>query len=198
MNYSGWCGQCGYKPTTPATTPMISFTLPAPPSVNNLYANVPGKGRVRSHRYIAWLEEAGWAMKRTNHGTINFWDTIQTPVSVSIVSGNQRQDIDNMAKAILDLIVDMGVISDDKLVAELHITRGTKSREASVTVTPLLSEEQLDLLGRLPPRSVHERCREKYGQERRRSCVVIFDKDFEPVRFENCRDWCPLLNERIE
>lgn len=112
----------------------VRFTLPAPPSVNNLFANVPGKGRVRSHRYLAWLEEAGWAMKQTNH---NFWETIQTPVSVSIVSGNQRQDIDNMAKAILDLIVDMGVISDDKLVAELHITRGAKSREACVTITPL-------------------------------------------------------------
>lgn len=115
----------------------ISFTIPAPPSVNNLFANVPGKGRVRSQRYRTWANAAGWSMRRTDHGTINFWQVALGPVCVSIINGNVRGDIDNGAKAVLDLLVDMGVIGDDKQVAELRITRGGKAREATVTVTPL-------------------------------------------------------------
>lgn len=112
---------------------MISFTLPAPPSVNNLFANVPGKGRVRSDRYRAWANAAGWTIKA--HGPLQpvMWGR----VSVSILTGNVRQDIDNGTKAILDLLVDMAVIADDKQVGELIIRRGGKPREAVVTVTPL-------------------------------------------------------------
>ncbi len=31
-----------------------TVNLPYPPVLNNLYANVPGKGRVKSERYRAW------------------------------------------------------------------------------------------------------------------------------------------------
>jgi hypothetical protein len=39
------------------TTLQLSYM---PPSVNTIYANVPGKGRVKSARYKTWLKAAGW------------------------------------------------------------------------------------------------------------------------------------------
>lgn len=112
---------------------MITFTVPTPPSVNNLFVNVPGKGRVRSQRYQAWAHAAGWAMRIAGWNpplTLGF----RGPVSVTILNGNARQDIDNCAKGILDLLTEMQVIEDDKQVVGLHITRGGKPKEAIVTV----------------------------------------------------------------
>jgi hypothetical protein len=37
--------------------------LPIPPSVNALWFNAPGRGRVRTDEYRAWLKEAGWLLK---------------------------------------------------------------------------------------------------------------------------------------
>jgi crossover junction endodeoxyribonuclease RusA len=108
----------------------LTFTIPSPPSVNNLFANVPGKGRVKSERYRIWANAAGWAMVTGVH----HWKQLSGPVAVEIISGNGRQDIDNCAKGILDLLTDMAVIADDKQIVDLRIMRGGKRREAIVTV----------------------------------------------------------------
>lgn len=112
---------------------MLTFVIPSPPSVNGLFANVPGRGRVRSKGYRIWRNAAGWALK-TEGTQARSWETIAGPVEVRIVNGSQRLDGDNSAKAILDLLVDMRVIGDDRQVVDLRITRGAKSREATVTV----------------------------------------------------------------
>lgn len=110
---------------------MLTFTIPSPPSVNNLFANVPGKGRVRSERYRIWANAAGWAMKAYRPGG---WETLSGQVSVEIINGNSRQDIDNCAKGVLDLLTEMQVIGDDKQVVDLRIMRGGRPKEAVVIV----------------------------------------------------------------
>ena len=42
---------------------IILTGLALPPSVNQLFANVAGKGRVRTGRYRAWAQVAGWQIK---------------------------------------------------------------------------------------------------------------------------------------
>jgi len=118
---------------------MLTFTIPSPPSVNHLYANVSGKGRVRSQRYRIWATAAGWAM-RTDAGRARSWPTLTGPVSIEIVNGNSRQDIDNGIKALLDLLTDMAVIADDDQVVDLRIMRGGKPDQAIVTVWALDEE----------------------------------------------------------
>ena len=113
---------------------MIVFRIPTPPSVNNLFANVAGRGRVRSARYGAWSNAAAWAMK-TEGGRARTWALIETPVEVEIGLGAIRGDIDNRAKGCLDLLVKMAVIKDDSLVHKLILERGPGNpKEAIVTV----------------------------------------------------------------
>jgi hypothetical protein len=86
---------------------------------------------------------------RYGDGIVHSWETFADPVAVEIISGAHRQDIDACAKALLDLLVDMGVIGDDAQVAELHIFRGEKARETFLTVRSL-DEPALFMTGPRP------------------------------------------------
>ena len=82
-----------------------------PPSTNTLYANVPGKGRVKSQRYRTWLNAVGWDIKRY---TKDNWDI---PVYLTICIGKLRKnaDISNRVKAVEDLLVTYGIIPGDDI-----------------------------------------------------------------------------------
>lgn len=115
---------------------MIVFRIPTPPSTNNLFANVAGRGRVRSAAYGTWANAAGWAMKASAQS----WPMLSDPVDIEINLGAIRGDIDNRAKGCLDLMVAMNVIKDDSLVHRLVITKGAGDpKVAIVTVRPLYS-----------------------------------------------------------
>lgn len=87
----------------------IEFQVPLPPPLNSLFANVPGKGRVKTGRYRAWIKEAGWSILAARVGHID------GPVSVKITLPNTaRGDTDAYAKATLDLCVRHGLIEDDR------------------------------------------------------------------------------------
>ncbi len=80
-----------------------------PPSVNGLFANVKGKGRVKTAAYTRWRLVAGAQLK-----------SVKAPASgveVAILVGrcNVQRDLDNMAKPVLDLIKDLGWIVDDSV-----------------------------------------------------------------------------------
>lgn len=80
-----------------------------PPSTNNLYANVPRRGRVKTERYRTWLQAAGWDMKRYHNVRWN------EPVYLAIVIGKLRAnaDVSNRVKAIEDLLVAHRIIPGD-------------------------------------------------------------------------------------
>lgn len=82
-----------------------------PPSVNAMYANVAGRGRVKSERYRIWLNAEGWNLK-TQHNRIHRF-TVPVYVTIAIAEPKRRFDIDNRIKGILDLAVTYGVIPDD-------------------------------------------------------------------------------------
>lgn len=86
-----------------------------PPSVNNLFVNVRGKGRVRSDRYKTWLNAAGWdvlqARVKPVHGKVR--------VTVQARRPSRRADLDNINKAPLDLLVKHGVLIDDSQIESL-------------------------------------------------------------------------------
>ena len=50
------------------TARTLSFDLPLPPSVNGCFANVPGKGRVRTAQYRAWRKQALASIEVQAHG----------------------------------------------------------------------------------------------------------------------------------
>lgn len=69
----------------------VRALIPAPPTTNNLFANVPGKGRVKIRAYRKWLE-----------------------VAVPLLGAmTQPFDPDNRVKGCLDAAVQAGVIPGD-------------------------------------------------------------------------------------
>ena len=100
----------------------MTIRLPLPPSVNALYANIPGVGRITSRRYKRWLKEAGWQI------LIQKPQRVIGPYKLSItVPQKMRGDIDGRLKAIIDLLWKHRVTMDDSLCASVAIKRGDVS-----------------------------------------------------------------------
>ena len=101
----------------------LTFTLPLPPSANNLFVNVPGRGRVKSAEYRKWITDAGWLAKTAIVGA----EQVKPPYQVTYeVPADRRRDLDNFSKATGDLLVRLAVIADDKFIDRLIIERADR------------------------------------------------------------------------
>jgi Holliday junction resolvase RusA-like endonuclease len=100
---------------------QITFKLPAPPTTNQLFANVRGKGRVKTLAYRAWLQNAGIILNASRVGKRL---TFEVPAAVTVRIGkcNQAKDADNQLKPVVDLLVAAGILRGDNL---LHVHRVT-------------------------------------------------------------------------
>lgn len=91
-----------------------------PPSVNSLFANVAGKGRVRTKRYREWAAASGWDFLGKG--------SITGPFTVSIILSRKKRrsnaDLDNYAKGIVDLLVSHKIVEDDRLMEKLSMEYG--------------------------------------------------------------------------
>lgn len=112
-----------------------------PPSTNNLFVNVRGKGRVRSERYRTWLQAAGWDMKRYHNIR---WDV---PVCLTIVIGKLRAnaDVSNRIKAVEDLLVSHKIIPGDSIewVRGVSVSLAQEPFEGcEISITPATAMER--------------------------------------------------------
>lgn len=123
-------------------TESISFKLPVCPSANNLFVNAKGRGRVRSKRYRAWSDQAKLAMRITENNTLRTWSTLTERVVVEIYVGPVRGDVANREKALCDLLTEMQVISDDRLIDDIRIRRidTMDPKYCTISVRPLRGE----------------------------------------------------------
>ncbi len=96
--------------------------LATPPALNNLFFNVAGKGRVKSDRYRTWRNAVTWEV------TAQKPKSISGPVALSITieDGASRADLDGLAKAPIDMLVDLGIIDGDgpKVVRSIKLQWG--------------------------------------------------------------------------
>lgn len=96
----------------------VAFTLPTPPSVNELYKNVKGVGRVKAGLYDDFIRR-GVASIRSQH-------VASLTGYVVAVFGVERMsmsaDIDNRLKSMLDTIVKAGLIEDDRFVTAIAVS----------------------------------------------------------------------------
>lgn len=114
----------------------VSLTLPMPPSVNEMFRNVPGRGRVKTAVYLDWKGHAGWTLKEQRP------TSIKGPVLivVSVERGSASADLDNRIKALFDLLVEHCVIEDDKhVVGFCAAWAPPSSKLARVMVLPAAS-----------------------------------------------------------
>jgi len=98
-----------------ATTTTVY--LPVPTSTNQLYI-YRGKFRTISPKYREWKRAAGEAMSSQS------FDPMAGDVDIRIrVPRDNRRDLDNYCKALLDCLVEHGVISSDRNVQFLEIQK---------------------------------------------------------------------------
>jgi crossover junction endodeoxyribonuclease RusA len=99
---------------------MISMSLPYPISVNAMYRNAPGKGRVKTERYKTWVQAAGWSIRAARPKRLEGAFILEMNL---YTADQRRRDVDNCVKPILDLLVEHQLIEDDSKCVELHVRK---------------------------------------------------------------------------
>lgn len=112
-------------------SPPIEFTLPIPPTVNNLFPTSRTGRRYKSAEYTRWLTEAGWELKRQQPGH----QAGQVRL-IYLVPENPRRDLANHEKPLSDLLVKHGVIEDDRKVRALIMLYDDNRKDVMVKVQP--------------------------------------------------------------
>lgn len=116
---------------------MIRIALPMPPSVNAMYRNTKdsgSRGRHKTAEYKAWEQLAGTCVKDSHRQNLG-------PYSISIAlrrsSASIMSDLANREKAISDLLVQHGVVKDDRYcqMMSMHWDEGI-SDDVIVIVQP--------------------------------------------------------------
>lgn len=97
----------------------LELVLPdLPPSTNNLYINVRGRGRVKSEKYSNWLERMGLYLNRQKRGRF----THPAKILFEVEDKHPRRDISNCIKPLEDLLVKSEIILDDNSKSVRSIT----------------------------------------------------------------------------
>lgn len=98
----------------------VILDLPLCPATNNLYANRPGIGRVKTRAYRSWIQSAGL------YGTMQRPGRLVGLADVVVYLCEFRGDTDGRAKAAIDAARAIGVIADDseRYVRHVEIRRG--------------------------------------------------------------------------
>lgn len=91
-----------------------------PPGVNNLYANVQGRGRVKTKRHREWAAAAGWAFN--GHQMVK--GEFELNIILSKAKKRKNQDLDGLLKAPIDLLVAHGIVEDDSLCQKITVALG--------------------------------------------------------------------------
>jgi Holliday junction resolvase RusA-like endonuclease len=119
-------------PTVRSEAPAIVLYMSPPPSLNKLWSTMPGKKRVRSPEYNAWLHAQGWHVKSQIVGMkpidCRFDVLIEVPIS--------RRDVGNNEKGIMDLCEHVGAVSNDGNAASITIRQAQRD-DVMVAIWPL-------------------------------------------------------------
>ncbi len=120
------------------------LTLPFPPSVNG-YWRSPNSGALKGRTLIS---ESGRKFRANALASVleqlrRRPKAITANVAVSIVlypPTNQKRDLDNYFKALLDALTHAGVYTDDSQIKDLHAVWGavTKNGKAEVTIKEIV------------------------------------------------------------
>jgi Holliday junction resolvase RusA-like endonuclease len=111
---------------------LVRFSLPLPPSVNDLFANVSPamaararrrgrklRGRVKTKVYDSWCEHAGLMLNAQRVPLIRGDVTVEA----ILCRPNAQSDLDNRIKGLLDALKGR-VITDDRNVVALNVRWG--------------------------------------------------------------------------
>jgi crossover junction endodeoxyribonuclease RusA len=110
----------------------VELSLPFPPSVNALFFNVPGRGRVKTDTYTGWENEAAWLLASQKPGRIVGDYEIEI---TAFRPDKRRRDLGNLEKGISDLLVSQRVIQDDRFAQKITLQWGSGGEGCRVILT---------------------------------------------------------------
>lgn len=115
--------------------------LPYPPSTNRLWRSVRGRN-ILSEEGRQYRSEGLWVLQGIQATTRPAWPhTGRLSVTMTAYPpDNRRRDLDNLLKAVLDLLTHGGVYGDDSQIDRLTIQRGpvTPGGFVRVEITPFV------------------------------------------------------------
>ncbi|GLS45117.1 RusA family crossover junction endodeoxyribonuclease [Methylobacterium brachythecii] len=120
--------------------PKVEIRFPLPPSTNSLFANVAGRGRIKTPKYRAWRQQAvlqiSIAVPRPGR--------IAGVCDVEIFMPPFTGDTDNRIKPCLDAAVEAGIIAgdDQRFVRKVSAHPGTESTSIRMVLTAIPVKEQ--------------------------------------------------------
>ena len=125
--------------------PACRFTVPIPPSANNLFpsgAHRMGGGerhRLKAAAYKDWLRDAGWEIKGQRAVTVApMTGLLRVLIEAPL---HRRRDLDNALKPLLDLLGcgknGMRIIVDDSLIDDLRIVRTRTGDKVTISIWPM-------------------------------------------------------------
>lgn len=111
---------------------IYCYHLPTPPSVNSLW-RITGRRMYRSKQYMEWINEVNLALETKMRPEIDY------PFNIEIIVGRpsrRRMDIDNRAKAVMDVLQHCKVITDDCLANRVTMMWSNDLDGCKVTIWP--------------------------------------------------------------
>ena len=111
------------------------YTLSSPPpSLNNIFYNLPTGGRAKTGEYKAWRRAAAWELAAQRQA-LGVKGPIAVPVAVEVLLPQAvRGDVDNRAKGALDALQAAGIILNDSLCDPVTIRRADV-RQTTIHIT---------------------------------------------------------------
>lgn len=116
----------------------VTFSLPKPISVNEAYANAPGRGRYKTAKCKAWQKAA--KLELMVQQVARFAPKPPLQMTITLPYSGGRADVCNFEKVLTDTLVDAGVIPDDndKILPRVTIQTGSPDKtKCFVTVEPM-------------------------------------------------------------
>lgn len=107
-----------------------SIQMPIPPSVNSLW-RISGRRMYRSKKYMEWIADCTAHIKYIKQPMIDY------PFDIEIVVGRpskRRMDIDNRAKAVMDILEHLSIFKDDCLANKITMQWSNQIKHCEVKI----------------------------------------------------------------
>ena len=109
---------------------IFLYRIPIPPSVNALW-RISGRRMYRTKKYTDWIQQCKIELAEHRKPAIDY------PFNIEIIIGRpskRRMDIDNRAKAVMDVLQHLDIITDDCLANRVTMMWSNDINDCKITI----------------------------------------------------------------